>query len=157
MKTLGGIKSAARTDPTSVLGHVDPGHNSGPTALANAVNEASLTPMSTFAPLAQEATSDVCYPIPALVSEYRVLKKLSALNPAKSSGPNMIPFWLLKENADFLAPVVTDIINCSIAEAQLPQSWKHADIVPIPKQVLVYDVNRHLRPVSLTPVMARNP
>ena len=67
----------------------------------------------------------------------------------------MIPSWLLKENADLLAPVVSDIIKCSVAEARLPQSWKHADIVPIPKQVPVYDVNRHLRPISLTPVLSK--
>ena len=67
----------------------------------------------------------------------------------------MIPFWLLKENADLLAPVVTDIINCSFEEARLPQSWKHADVVPILKQVSVYDVNRHLRPISLTPVLSK--
>ena len=155
MKTLGEMKSATRTDPMSVLRHVDPGHNSGPTALANTVNEAFLAPIRTFAPLAQDATSDVCYPNPPLVSELCVLKKLSALNPAKSSGPDMIPSWLLKENADLLAQVVTDIMNCSFAEARLPQSWKHADIVPIPKRVPVYDVNRHLRPISLTPVLSK--
>ena len=149
------MKSATRTDPMSVLRHVDPGHNSGPTALANTVNEAFLAPIRTFAPLAQDATSDVCYPNPPLVSELCVLKKLSALNPAESSGPDMIPSWLLKENADLLAQVVTDIMNCSFAEARLPQSWKHADIVPIPKQVPVYDVNRHLRPISLKPVLSK--
>ena len=37
----------------------------------------------------------------------------------------------------------------------MPQSWKHAEIVPIPKQVLVYDVNKHLRLISLTPVLSK--
>ena len=77
VKTLGGMKSATRTDLMSVLRHVDPEHNSGPTALANTVNEAFLAPMRTYAPLAQDATSDVCYPNPPLVSELCVLKKLS--------------------------------------------------------------------------------
>ena len=68
VKTLGGMKSATRTEPMSVLRHVGPGHNSGPTALANTINEGFLARMRTFTPLAQDATSDVCYPNPPLVS-----------------------------------------------------------------------------------------
>ena len=67
----------------------------------------------------------------------------------------MIPSWLLTENADLLAPAVTDIINCSFGEARLLQSWKHAFIVPIPKQMPVYNVNKHLQPISLTPVLSK--
>lgn len=106
-------------------------------------------------PLTPVTTTDVRYPNPPSVSDLCLLKKLSELNPAKSSGPDMIPSWLLKENVDLLAPAVTDIIKCSFAEACLPQSWKQADIVPIPKQGPVYDVNRHLRPISLTPVLSK--
>ena len=89
------------------------------------------------------------------VAEFCVLKKLIALNPAKASGPDGVPAWLLKENADLLAPVVTDILNCSYLEARLPQSWKLANVAPIPKQTPVYDVNKHLRPISLTPVLSK--
>ena len=148
VKTLGGMKSATRTDPVSVLTHVQPGPNSSPT-----VNEVFLEPISNFTPLGPVITADARYSNP--VSEFCVQKKLSVLNPAKSSGPDMIPSWLLTENADLLAPAVTDIINCSFAEAHLPQSWKQADIVLVPKQVLVYDVNKHLRPISLTPVLSK--
>ena len=143
----GYMKSATRKDPLSILTHVQPGPNSSPTALADTVNEAFLEPMSTFTPLGPVSTADARYSNPPSVSEFRVLKKLSVLNPAKSSGPDMIPSWLLKENADLLGPAVTDIINCSFGEARLQQSWKHADIVPIPKQMPVYDVNKHLWPI----------
>ena len=54
------------------------------------------------------------------VGEFCVLKKLIALNPAKAFGPDGVPAWLLKENADLLAPVVTDILNCSYLEDRLP-------------------------------------
>ena len=84
-----------------------------------------------------------------------VRKKLSALNLAKASGLDMILSWLLEKNADLLAPVVTDVINCSFAEVGLLQSWEHVCIVPIPKQVPVYDVKMHLRPISLTPVLSK--
>ncbi|KAL9951259.1 hypothetical protein ACROYT_G043895 [Oculina patagonica] len=74
---------------------------------------------------------------------------------SKASGPDNMPAWLLKENADLLALVVTDILNCSYKEAKLPHSWKHADITPIPKQIPVQDANKHLRPISLTPILSK--
>ena len=89
------------------------------------------------------------------VTEFCVFEKHTALNPAKASWPDVIPAWLLKENADLLAPAVTDILNCSQSEARLPQSWKEADVAPIPKQTPVYDVNKHLRTISLTPVLSK--
>ena len=102
VKTLGGMKSATkRTDPLSVLTHVQPRPNSSPTALADTVNEAFLEPMSTFTPLGPVSTVDARYSNSPPVSEFRVLKKLSVLNPAKSSGPDMIPSWLLKENEEW--------------------------------------------------------
>lgn len=89
------------------------------------------------------------------MSALSVLKKLSFLNPSKATGPDGIPAWLLKENADLFADPIADIINQSFKEQRLPQSWKEADIVPIPKQKPIKDVNKHLRPISLTPVLSK--
>ena len=47
------------------------------------------------------------------------------------------------------------ILNCSYSEARLPQYWKEADIAPVSKQTPVYDVNKNLRPISLTPVLSK--
>jgi len=77
------------------------------------------------------------------------------LNPSKATGPNGILAWLLKENADLLADPIADIINQSFKEQRLSQSWKKADIVPIPKQKPIKDVNKHLCPISLTPVLSK--
>ena len=51
--------------------------------------------------------------------------------------------------------VVIDILNCSYSEARLPQSWKEADIAPVPKQTPADDVNKYLRQISLTPVLSK--
>ena len=51
--------------------------------------------------------------------------------------------------------MVIDVSNCSYSEARLPQSWKEADIAPVPKQIPADDVNKHLRPISLTPVLSK--
>ena len=62
---------------------------------------------------------------------------------------------VLKENADLLAAPVADILNSSFLERRLPTSWKKADITPLPKTSLVSDVNKHLRPISLTPILSK--
>ena len=90
-----------------------------------------------------------------VVSSDAVYLKLAALNTRKASGSDGAPSWLLKENADLLAPTITDILNSSFAECRLPTSWKSADIVPIPKQKPIKDVNKHLRPNSLTAVLSK--
>ena len=112
------------------------------TALANTINNAFLAPMNSFSPLHPETSGDVQHTISA--NGYWV----------KALGPGGIPAWLLKENEDLLAQVVTDILNCSCSEVRLPQSWKEADIAPVPKQTPVYDVNKHLRSISLTPLLS---
>ena len=81
--------------------------------------------------------------------------KLSKVNPAKANGPDGIPSWVLKENADLLADPVKEILNFSYRDSYLPQSWKEADIVPLPKQKPVKDVKKHLRPISLISVVSK--
>ncbi|PFX11870.1 Dedicator of cytokinesis protein 7 [Stylophora pistillata] len=149
------MQSATRTDPTSVMKHIDTGPDSSRTALANVINNAFLAPMNSFTPLDSGVSFAVQYTDTPTVTKFCVLKKLIALNPAKASGPDGVPAWLLKENADLLAPVVTYILNSPYLEARLPQSRKLANVAPILKQTPVYDVKKHLRPISLTPVLSK--
>jgi hypothetical protein len=81
--------------------------------------------------------------------------KLSLLNPTQAQGPDGLPAWLLKENAELIAEPIAEIINSSFRESRLPPSWKEADIVPVPKQRIVKDVRKHLRPISLTPILSK--
>ena len=99
--------------------------------LANFINETFLSPMSIFAPL--PANYSTCFadddPTQALVvSKESVYKKLIKLNENKAHGPDNIPEWLLKENADILAEPISNILNCSYQEGRLPSSWKEADV-----------------------------
>lgn len=79
----------------------------------------------------------------------------TSLNSTKVSGPHGIPAWLLRENSDFLTEPVKDNLGCSFKESCLPPSWKSAEVVPVPKEKPVKDVNKHLRPISLTPVLSK--
>ena len=128
--------------------------------LANINNEAFLspmhfmiTPLSTASPY---TTFSNYSENPLVVSVESVPRKLSKLNPCKANGPDNIPGWLLKEHADILTGPVTDILHYSYREGHLPSSWKHADVVPVPKQKPVREVNKHLRPISLTPILSED-
>ena len=91
----------------------------------------------------------------ALVVSNEVYKKLMKLSRSKAHGPDGIPGWVLKENADLLAVQIADILNSSYREGRLPPLWKEADVVPVPKQRPVQDINKHLRPISLTPILSK--
>ncbi len=145
-----------REDTAAMLSNIE--HNldsSSPSLdeLANEINQEFLRPMSDFNPLLpsnrQADAEGLC------VSEFSVFKKLTALNQSKAGGPDGIPSWILKENADILATTVTDIINTSYNEGRLPSSWKFANIIPIPKAKPVREVNKDLRPISLTPILSK--
>ena len=91
----------------------------------------------------------------ALVVSNEVYKKLMKLSRSKAHGPDGIPGWVLKENADLLAAPIADFLNSCYREGRLPPSWKEADVVPVPKQSPVQDINKHLRPISQTPILSK--
>ena len=62
---------------------------------------------------------------------------------------------VLKENGDMIVEPIADILNSSYREGRLPASWKEADVVTVPKQRPVQDINKHLRPISLTPILSK--
>ena len=129
--------------------------------LANHINTAFLAPMEVFEPLTHNlfrgdnfvSSSRTMNDDFSPISAFSIFRKLCSINPAKAQGPDGIPGWLLKENADLLAPSIMDIMNASLREGRLPLSWKEADIVPVPKQRPIQDINKHLRPISLTPYL----
>ena len=87
--------------------------------------------MYTFIPLDPEFSVVAQHTDSPTVTEFRVLKKLTALNCAKASWPGGIPGWLLKENPDLLAPVVTEILNFSYSTAPYLDTRQRC---PIPQQ-----------------------
>ncbi len=78
-----------------------------------------------------------------------VYKLLKNLNPAKASGPDCIPARFLKELAEEIAPLLTEIFQQSLSTGEVPEDWTKANVAPIYKKG-----NKNLavnyRPVSLT-------
>ena len=158
MKKLSGCSLAfsAQSDTLKSLPHLHEGIDQ--IDLANIIKKVLLSPMHCFTPLftASPYTTFRNYSEnPLAASAESVRKKLSKLNTCKANGPDNIRGWLLKEHADILPGPVSDILNYSYREGRLPSSWKHADVVPVPKQKSVREVTEHLRPIPLTPILSK--
>ena len=93
------------------------GYSSAPD-LVKLINDAFLSPIQDFTPLSEDFYPGEEAPAsPAfVVSSDVVYLKLAVLDSRKASGPDGVPSWLLKENADLLTPTITDILNSSFAE-----------------------------------------
>ena len=115
--------------------------------------------MARYAPLSSVPRQHLIQPAQSdtviTVTSNAVFQNLLKLNPKKAHGPDGIPSWLLKENVDLLTGPIAAILNCSYRECTLPPVWKKADVVRIPKEKPIPDINRQLRPISLTPILSK--
>ena len=63
---------------------------------------------------------------------------LTKLSPFESPGPDNIPPFILKDLADYFAPIFTILFQASINQATtssiVPDDWKHANISPVFKK-----------------------
>ena len=64
------------------------------------------------------------------------------------------PYWLWRDYASHLAPIITKIFNSSLKHHTVPSMWKWASVTPIPKESPLNDCNQ-LRPISLNNIILR--
>ncbi|KAK3571337.1 hypothetical protein QTP86_007560 [Hemibagrus guttatus] len=81
-------------------------------------------------------------------------KTLCRVNPQKSAGTDNIPGRVLRECAEQLADVFTDIFNISLSSTVVPMCLKTTTIVPMPKKSAVSCLNDYC-PVALTPIVMK--
>ncbi|KAK1791048.1 hypothetical protein P4O66_002092 [Electrophorus voltai] len=79
---------------------------------------------------------------------------LRGVNPWKAAGPDNIPGRVLRECADQLADVLTDIFNISLSCAVVPTCFETTTIIPVPKKATVSCLNDY-RPITLTSIIIR--
>ncbi|CAB3991884.1 Hypothetical predicted protein [Paramuricea clavata] len=91
-------------------------------------------------------------PLPSIGQVKAVLKHL---NPRKATGIDKVPAWMLKQYHEDLAPVVYDIVCCSISQCCYPSLYKHALIFPVPKVHPPRDINNDFRQISVLPHLAK--
>ena len=83
------------------------------------------------------------------------LLALQRVNTNKATGPDNIPAWVLKDHAIILAAPLTAIFNSSLREGVIPNEWKMANVIPLPKTKPIISVETDIRPISLTPIVAK--
>ena len=124
--------------------------------LASAINKAFVEPLEEYRlpiPLSPLPLGDD--PEFLKISEEGSFKLLSSVHSAKAAGPDGINNWVLKEYAECLAFPVKTIVNASLKQQRLPDIWKCADVTPLPKTNPIENLNKDLRPISLTPAMSK--
>jgi hypothetical protein len=87
------------------------------------------------------------------ISEWRVFQLLDHLHPT-ATGLDGLPAWFLRLGAPAFCTPIASLFNLSLATSTVPQQWKTASILPIPK-VLAPKQHAAFRPISITPVLTR--
>ena len=85
------------------------------------------------------------------LNETEVMLALSKIKKTVS-GPDSIPYWVWRDNALLLAPVV--IWNLSLCSYTWPEAWKESNISQLPKVDTPLQ-HQDFRGINVTPVIAR--
>ena len=88
------------------------------------------------------------------VSENFVRDQLRQLKPNKAIGLDKVCSRLLTDSADVIAPVLTNIINCSFRNKSFPQSCKSAKVVALFKNSDADNCDNY-RPISILPTVSK--
>ncbi|XP_076849711.1 uncharacterized protein LOC143497938 [Brachyhypopomus gauderio] len=88
------------------------------------------------------------------LSAVDVRRTLCRVNPRRAAGPDQIPGRVLRECAEQLTDVLTDIFNISLSSSTVPTCLKTTTIVPVPQKSTVSCLNDY-HPVALTPIIMK--
>ena len=90
---------------------------------------------------------------PATMQE---VEKLIKRSPPKSRGLDPVPTWLLKQHAECLVPIITSIVNMSLADGMFPDQFKTSHVSPlIKKSTLDCSAPKNYRPLSNLPYISK--
>ena len=84
----------------------------------------------------------------------QVARYLHKLPNHNCNTPDLIPYAVLKNCADTISPVLTELYRLSLDSGQLPTLWKTSTVIPLHKKGKVNDPLNY-RPISLTSVICR--
>ena len=100
-----------------------------------------------------KGNEEFCTFIPVTVDDVKNIVKSS---PPKSCCLDPILTPLLFKYLDDLAPIITDIINQSLITGTVPESFKHAVVIPLLKKSnLSHEDLKNFRPVSNLPFLSK--
>ena len=81
-----------------------------------------------------------------MVQGHEVRGRLRPVNQRKAAGPDGVTGRVLRDCADQLAGVFTDIFNQSLSQCTIPPCLKSSTIVPLPKKTTVSCLNDYCQP-----------
>ena len=90
------------------------------------------------------------------VSEDEILRTIMSIPINKFPGPDKINMRIIRDSLPYILTPVTNIIiiNSSLLSSTYPDSWKLAEVVPIPKEGN-YEIASNNRPISLLPILSK--
>ena len=98
---------------------------------------------------------DAILPDEFVIPVSEVEKSLSKIKPNKAAGPDWIEAWMLRDLALILAPPIIAIYNSSLRKGYISSLWKSANVCPLPKKNPPKQIEKDIRPISLTPILAK--
>ena len=87
------------------------------------------------------------------VTEWHVFKALERRR-STATGLDSLPSWFLMLGAPIFSKPLAQLFNMSVASSTVPEQWKQAYIMPVPK-VTHPKALADFRPISITPVLTR--
>ena len=156
VKSMIGINKAGSTDTMHTLAN-DISNGNVP-ELADRINVFLQSVTSDIPPLKRENKYSKI-PTPSLspftISVDDVERNLSKIKAKKAAGTDGIQAWILRDLAPLIAKPIAKIYNNSIREGHVPSQWKSAYICPLPKKNPPKLIEKDIRPISLTPLLAK--
>ncbi len=83
------------------------------------------------------------------------VRNLIMKSASKHCQLDLVPIWLVKKCIDVLVPVITNMINLSLAYGCFPDAWKCALIKPLLKKLGPCFLFKNFRPVSNLPYVSK--
>ena len=122
--------------------------NSIPTTLSNNVNNNILTSENYLVDKISEAENVQPSSIPEITKIIKIFKQ------SNSVGWDNIPTTILKSNINILEPILSNVINKSLATGLFPKSLKRAKILPIFKNKDTLDIINYSQ-ILILPVISK--
>ena len=158
-KSVGRIIGSNRSDPTDTFSGMANEYTDGDfERLANSMNSFFQSVSADLPPIPKDHPN---YRIQAeiedkyIISVSEVERQLTRIKEGKSAGPDGIQAWMLRDLAPILAPPITAIFNSSIRDGYVPEKWKRAIVTPLPKKSPPSLLEKDIRPISLTCLVAK--
>jgi hypothetical protein len=90
-----------------------------------------------------------------VINLFEVFHELTRIDVHKLPGPDDLPNWVLHEYAFAISEPLCHIYNYSLQNGVVPDIWKAASVVLIPKRQPPTSIYDDLRPISLTSTLSK--